>query len=80
MRSALLFLFSDHIYPLLILRDVLVPVPRIDQVPSVDEDTHGDRRRIVHLFQTTLHKPVPVHFPKPKVLADDNTLAGGPSD
>ena len=43
----------------------LVSQHRVDQDTSVQDGS--DRRRITHLLQTTVHKPVPIQFPVRRV-------------
>lgn len=46
------------------------PIRRIEQDPTAEPDEHGDRRRIVHLFETTLDKAAPIHLQQPRVTHD----------
>ncbi|KDQ56211.1 hypothetical protein JAAARDRAFT_36394 [Jaapia argillacea MUCL 33604] len=47
---------------------------KIDDIPSVEADEHGDKRRIVHMFQTSLNEAAPIHFARPFAMVPQGNL------
>ena len=54
--------FVPHLMSPIFLLTHSIPFHRVEQCVASEADEHGDRRRIVHLFMTSVDKRPPIHF------------------